>query len=207
MRRNYLTMTLAALVLIAGSLAPGATAETQGWRVDGPHTEVNFSVKHFFTPVNGSFEDFDIDLQYDPDHPDKSKVSAKIKVASISTGNERRDNHLRSDDWFSADEHPYITFESTRIRKAANDRLLADGTLTIKGHAQPVTLEIGLLGTRQIPEQMREMLGGAKQVASFEADTWIDRGDYDVGVGSWAGDMVVGKEIGITILLEAHEVG
>jgi len=183
------------------------TAGTQGWRVDEPHTQVSFSVKHFFTPVNGTFDDVEIDLDYDAANPAKSTVTAKIKVASINTGNEKRDNHLRSSDWFAADEHPYITFESKSVKKVGQDRLIADGTLTIKGQAKPVKLEIQLLGTREIPPQMQEMLGGAQQVVSFEAGTSVDRGDFEVGVGSWAGNMVVGKEITITILLEAHQVG
>jgi len=207
MRKIYVTPILAALLLVAGTLAGTATANTQAWQVNGPHTEVSFSVNHFFTPVNGSFSDFEIDFDYDPDHPAKSTVSARIKVASINTGNERRDTHLRSDDWFSADKYPFITFESQSVKKVGKDRLIANGTLTIKGQSKPVTLEIGLLGTRQIPEQMQEMLGGAKQVASFQAGTSIDRGDFEVGVGSWAGNMVVGDDIGITILLEAHQVG
>ena len=159
MRKHYFTAALAVLLLVAGAIAATATAETQSWRVDGAHTEVNFSVKHFFTPVSGSFADFDVHLDYDPNNPAKSSFSAKIRVASINTGNERRDNHLRSADWFSADEYPYITFESHSVKKVGKDRLIADGTLTIKGQAKPVRLEIGLLGTRQIPEPMQEMLG------------------------------------------------
>ncbi len=207
MRKSFFTATLAALILVTGAITTTATTAPPAWRVDDPHTQVSFSVKHFFTPVDGTFDDFEIDLDYDADHPARSTVTARIKVASINTGNERRDNHLRSDDWFSADEYPYITFESHSIRKAGKDRLIADGTLTIKGQSQPVKLEIGLLGTRQIPEPMQEMLGGAVQVASFQAHTVIDRGDFEIGVGSWAGNMVVGDEITITLLVEAHQAG
>ena len=69
---------------------------------------------------------------------------------------------------------------------------------------QKVDLTITHLGTKQIPEQMQQMLGGSKEVASFEASTSIDRNDYEVGVGNWAATMVVGDKIDITILLEAH---
>ena len=207
MKQKLQTPIIGAMILAVLTLIAPASVSADDWSVDEAHTEVNFSVSHFFTPVNGKFDDFEIELNYDADNPAKSTVSVKIPVASINTGNERRDNHLRSDDWFSADAHPYITFESKSVRKAGSDRLIAKGLLTIKGKAQPVELEIALLGTRQIPEQMQQMLQGARQVASFEADTSVDRAAFEVGVGTWATDMVVGKEINIKILLEAHQKG
>ena len=97
--RWYLAGALA-MALIA-SLAPNAAAEGRsGWSADTAHTEINFSVKHFFTPVTGSFEDYEIELDYDAENPENSTVEARIKVASVNTGNEKRDNHLRSTDWF-----------------------------------------------------------------------------------------------------------
>lgn len=183
-------------------LALPAGAET--WSVDPNHTEVNFAVDHFFTPVRGSFEDFEIDLAYDPEHPENSRVSAKIAVASVDTGNQKRDDHLRSADWFEAEKHPYMTFESTEVRRVAGGRLVADGILTIKGREHRTLLPINLLGTKEIPPKMQEMLGGSKEVASFEAATTVDRGDFGVGVGSWAATAVVGGEVDVEIVLEAH---
>ncbi len=184
-------------------LAPAAThAET--WVADSPHTEINFSVKHFFTPVTGNFGDFEIDLNYDAENPENSSVEARIDVASVNTGNERRDNHLRSADWFEAEKYPNMTFKSSSVRANGDNQLIARGTLTIKGESREVELPITLLGAQEIPEQMQEMLGGTKEVASFRATISIDRGDFGVGVGSWAATMVVGGEISIEILLEAH---
>jgi polyisoprenoid-binding protein YceI len=193
------------LLLAAGvTLALPATAPAATWSVDQAHTEVNFSVKHFFTPVNGSFDKWDIELQYDPEHPEKSTVTATIDIASVNTGNEKRDNHLRSGDWFEVESHPSMTFKSSKVEKVGDNKLIAHGTLNIKGHKQKVDLTISHLGTKQIPEQMQQMLGGSKEVASFEACTSIDRNDFEVGVGNWAATMVVGDKIDITILLEAH---
>ncbi len=184
-------------------LAPAAThAET--WVADSPHTEINFSVKHFFTPVTGNFGDFEIDLNYDAENPKNSSVEVRIDVASVNTGNEKRDNHLRSADWFEADKYPNMTFKSSSVRANGDNQLTARGTLTIKGESREVELPITLLGAQMIPEQMQEMLGGTKEVASFRATTSINRGDFGVGVGSWAATMVVGGEISIEILLEAH---
>jgi len=195
-----LALTLAAAI----SLATGAPSAAATWSVDSAHTEVNFSVKHFFTPVTGSFQDFEVVLEYDSENPEKSTVEAKIPVASIDTGNEKRDNHLRSADWFEADKYPYITFKSTSVKANGNGQLVARGLLTIKGESHEVDLPITLLGKQDIPEQMQQMLGGTTQVASFKASTAVDRSEYGVGVGSWAATMVVGGDVNIEILLEAH---
>ncbi len=202
---NLLLVGLLAVVALAPN--PTSASALRGdpaWGVDAAHTEVNFSVTHFFTPVTGTFRDFDVTLNYDASYPENSTVEAKIAVASVDTGNERRDDHLRSADWFETDKYPYMTFKSTSVRKISADRLVARGELTIKGHSREVELPITLLGVKQIPEQMQEMLGGSREIASFRAAMSIVRGDYDVGVGSWAANLVVGDDVGIEILLEAH---
>ncbi len=89
---NVLTSSLAAGFLLAAALGTTlgvrpAGAETVTWRADPAHTEVNFSVKHFFTPVTGTFDDFEIDLNYDPENPENSSVEARIHVESVNTGN------------------------------------------------------------------------------------------------------------------------
>jgi polyisoprenoid-binding protein YceI len=201
--RWYLAALLV-VALVASQLTATAAPTTGAWSTDRPHTEINFSVTHFFTPVTGSFEDYEIALDYNAAAPEKSTVEARIKVASVNTGNEKRDNHLRSGDWFEAEKYPYMTFKSTSVRKVGENRLVATGDLTIKGKSQQIELPITLLGNQMIPEQMQQMLGGTKQVASFQASTAIERSDFGVGVGSWAATMVVGGEVSIEILLEAH---
>lgn len=197
---------LAALLAVT-LLAPMglvAAAAQRSWSPDPNHTAINFSVNHFFTPVKGSFQDYEIDLDYDSENPENSTVEARIEVASVDTGNERRDEHLRSGDWFEVDKHPTMTFKSTSVRQVSENQLVASGPLTIKGKSQQIELPIKLLGNQMIPEDMQEMLGGTKEVASFDASTAIDRGDFGVGVGSWAATMVVGGEVHIDIQLEAH---
>jgi polyisoprenoid-binding protein YceI len=189
------------VVVSAASPAPAAAAEP--WSVDPAHSRVSFAVNHFFTPVRGSFDEFDVTLLYDPQNPSASKVTAKIPIASVETANSMRDDHLRSADWFEADKHPYMTFESSSVRAAGDSRLLATGTLAIKGISRQVTIPIQVLGIQDVPAEMQAMIG-AKQVASFKATTSLDRNDYEVGVGSWAGTMVVGKAVDIEILIEAQ---
>jgi polyisoprenoid-binding protein YceI len=206
--RNHLTSAILLAVALIASLVPSVIASTESeivnWSTDGAHTEINFSIKHFFTPVTGSFEDYEIDLDYNAVNPEQSSVEARIKVASVNTGNEKRDNHLRTADWFEADSHPYMTFKSTSVRLAGENQLIVSGPLTIKGQSHEIELPITLLGKQMIPEPMQQMLGGTKEVASFQASTAINRGDFGIGTGNWAATMVVGGEVDIEILLEAH---
>jgi len=178
--------------------------EPMPWNVDAPHTEVNFSVKHFFTPVTGTFSSYDVDLVFDPDAPENSTVTVSIDVASVDTNNERRDNHLRSPDFFDAEKYPQMTFESTSVREVNPNQLLARGNLTIKETTKEIELGINLLGIADLPAEMQEMMGGVAQVASFEASTQVDRRDFEVGVAKWAQTMIVGGDVVISITLEAN---
>lgn len=202
--RNLLALPGVAVVGLMALGEPFADSRPSDWSVDARHTEVNFSVRHFFTPVTGSFGDFEIDLEFDPEYPERSSVLVRIAVASVDTGNEKRDNHLRSADWFDAEKFAYMTFESTSVRRVAEDRFLAKGALTIKDVEQQIELPITLLGVQEIPEQMREMLGGVGRIASFEAKAGLDRRDFGVGIGSWAETAIVGADVDITIVVEAN---
>ncbi len=194
-----------ALTLAAAAAGIAATPlDAPMWEVDADHTTVGFSVKHFFTPVEGQFEDFDIDMSYDADNPAASHVSARIAVASVNTNNERRNEHIKTADFFDAGVHPDITFESTAVREIGDGNLIATGDLTIKGVTRQVEMPITLLGIQDIPAEMQEMLGGAERIASFEATLNIDRGDFGVGTGSWAATLIVGADVDISIAVEAH---
>lgn len=194
-----------ALTLAAAGLTLAAAPTPEDWNVDASHTAVTFSVKHFFTPVEGRFDDYEITVRYDEENPANSSVRARIAVASVDTNNERRDEHLRSADFFEADAHPYITFESTSVRPLGEGSFVATGDLTIKGVTKQVELPVELLGIQEIPPEMQGMLGGSKRVASFEAGTTVDRRDFGVGVGDWAATLVVGGDVEIAIALEANQ--
>jgi polyisoprenoid-binding protein YceI len=212
MKKSLVRPSLALMSFL--SLAIGAAAakaqgpvvrESVPWNVDAPHTEVNFSVKHFFTPVTGTFRSYEVDLSFDAESPENSSVNVTIDVASVDTNNERRDNHLRSEDFFNAEEYPRMTFRSTSVRQVGPDRLLATGDLTIKGTTMEIELPISLLGVKDIPAgPMQDMLGGVTQVASFEAKATLDRREFEVGVANWAQTMIVGGEVEVTIALEAN---
>ena len=209
MKRLLASPMLALAATFTTAAAQGPSEGVQGpelmaWNVDGPHTEINFSVKHFFTPVTGTFHDFEIELMFDADAPENSSVTVSIDVTSIDTKNERRDNHLRSPDFFNAEAYPKMTFESTSVRRVGPDQLLARGNLTIKDTTREIELPITVLGMKDIPTEMSEMLGGISQVAGFEAGTTIDRREFGVGVANWAQTVIVGSDVDISIALEAN---
>lgn len=198
-------LTTPPLLVLTAAITMAATpmATADDWIVDPDHTEVTFSVNHFFTPVTGKFSNFDVELDYDPANPEASSVEVTIDVASVDTDNDKRDAHLMSEDFFEAETHPQITFKSTSVTADAQGNLVASGPLTIKGISQEIELPIRLLGVKDIPAEMRDMLGGAEKIASFAASAEVDRRDFGVGVGSWAATLVVGGDVGINISLEA----
>jgi polyisoprenoid-binding protein YceI len=209
--RKILSLPALGLVSMLTMAATNGTPEGESplpepltWNVDASHTEVNFSVKHFFTPVTGTFKSYDIELSFDPAAPENSSVVVTIDVASVDTKNERRDNHLRSADFFDAENHPQMTFRSTSVRNAGADQLIARGDLTIKGITKEIELPITILGIKDLPQEMQEMLGGVNQVAGFQAQTTLDRREFEVGVANWAQTVIVGGEVEVTIALEAN---
>jgi len=193
----------AALALATLTIAAGPAPVE--WNIGKPHTGISFIVNHFFTPVSGQFDDYNIDLVYDRENPENSTVRVRIAVASVNTGNDERNVHLQSEDFFEAETYPYITFVSESVRAVAGDQLIVRGPLKIKGQVMDVELPITILGIQDIPAgDMREMLGGVEQIASFRTSLEIDRGDFGVGTGSWAATMVVGSNVDIGIAVEAN---
>lgn len=184
-------------------MPPAVKAPTR-WTVDPTHSAVTFSVKHFFTPVKGQFDAFEVELHYDREAPENSTVRARIPVASLNTGNERRDAHLASADFFESDTHPYITFESKSVTKVGDGDVLVRGPLVIKGQVRDVELPVKVLGVAELAPEMRAAFGGIEQVASFEAHLTLDRRDFGVGVGSWTATAVVGSNVEIMIAVEAN---
>jgi polyisoprenoid-binding protein YceI len=116
---------------------------TSTWNIDPTHSIAEFSVKHLvITTVKGRFRDFAGVIHIDEAQPENSTVHAKIAVATIDTSLERRENHLRSDDFFNAEKFPYITFRSRRVERVDVKRFTLTGELTIRD----VTREVELAG-------------------------------------------------------------
>ncbi len=218
MRHVFGVAPLVAVVALGVGTGPGADGSVRldsaaatvgiqhldGWTVDKVHSAVNFTVRHFFTPVRGSFEEFEIALLFNEVNPGASSVTVSVPVASVDTKNEKRDNHLRSDDFLGAETFPRMKFQSTAVRQAGEGALVVEGDLTIKDVTKKVSLDVRLLGVQEIPAEMQESFGGTKKVASFEGTTRIDRRDFGVGTGRWVETTIVGADVEIQILIEAH---
>jgi polyisoprenoid-binding protein YceI len=169
---------------------------SKAWEIDTAHSDINFSITHFFTPVNGAFNSYDADIRFDPNDLQNSSINVNIDVASVDTKNERRDNHLQSEDFFNAEKFPNISFESSSIRKNGDNSFVAEGKLTIKDVTTDFSLPFNLLGVMDHPMQENT------QVAGITAESKLNRTDYGVGVGDWAATMVVGDEVSIRLNLE-----
>lgn len=200
---RFVTAVAASLTL-AGASAPG-TAALAPWSVDPSHTRVGFSVRHFFTPIDGQFDTFTLTLDWDRSTPSRSRVEAHIDVASVNTNNAKRDAHLRSPDFFDAATHASIDFKSTSVRALDAERFVATGELRIKGVARTVDVPVRLLGVKEIPAEMQGMMGGVKRIASFEGTLVLDRRHFGVGTGSWGETAIVGADVEVRFQVEASE--
>jgi len=166
------------------------------WAIDPAHSHVGFSVRHMMiSTVKGRFGDVAGTVVLDQDLTAAS-VEATIGVTSIDTREPQRDGHLRSGDFFDADQFPTITFNSRRVTIAAPDKLTVTGDLTIKGVTREVVLEVIEEGRGKDP------WGGER--AGFTAHTAINRRDFGLTYNQVleTGGVLVGEEIKITLDVE-----
>ena len=194
-QRRSSSSTLARWILpaLVWALAHEAGAET--YVVDLSHSSVDFSIRHLVSRTTGHFNEFSGTVTYDPAAPEASAFSGVIEAKSIDTGNERRDNHLRSADFFEVDKYPRIEFASTSVKKGKEDLLEVTGTLSLHGVTKPVTFPVEVLGVGVHPMN-------GKAVAGFAAELTVKRSDY--GVDNWTDAAgVLGDEVKITVLIEA----
>jgi polyisoprenoid-binding protein YceI len=168
------------------------------WKVDPAHSSVGFKIRHMMiATVRGHFGEFEGTLEAAEDDPANSRAHGSVKVASISTGDETRDAHLKSPDFFDAERYPEITFESTRVRHVAGGTYRVAGDLTIKGVTREVELEATVDGTAVDP-------WGVERVGVSVRGT-INRSDFGL---TWqqklaAGGLLVGEEVGILVDISA----
>lgn len=180
------------VALSAGNLQ----AQPIDWKLDKAHSNVTFAVTHMvISEVTGTFRDYEISVRTSQDDFSDASIQAVINVASIDTDNERRDGHLKSDDFFSAEKFPEIRFTSKSIEKIDEKNYKIHGDLTIRDITKPVTFDAVFNG--------RLKMGKAERVG-WKATLTIDRFDFGL---QWdrtieAGGLVVGKEVKITVNLE-----
>lgn len=163
------------------------------WQLDPYHTQVEFSAKHLgMMTVRGHFTEVTASGTINPLNPEASTVEVTIQAVSIRTNNETRDNDLRSSNFLESDKYPTITFKSTSIEPAGQDRYTMTGDLTIKGNTQPATLNVVRYGEFNDP-----MMGHR---IAYSAEGKINRKDYGLTFNMLLdGKWVVGEEVQIQI--------
>ena len=191
-----------AAVLALMSFASAASAAPLTFDIDKVHSQVGFSIRHFFSKVPGQFKDFSGTIVMDPTRPAASSVDVTIQAASIFTDNERRDGHLRSPDFFAADSFPTLTFKSTKVAPAGKDEYKVTGDLTMRGVTKSVVLDVEFLGMGQVAIGGQSM--GTK--AGFEATTSVNRHDFGINWNKTLdqGGVMLGEDVAISLHIEAN---
>ena len=167
------------------------------WAVDSAHSNMQFSVTHLvISHVNGSFEAYDGVIKNEGDDLTSAHVEFSIDPSSINTGNEQRDNHLKSDDFFNAEKYPHIKFESSSIEEVSENTYEIKGDLTIRDITRPTTFKARVGGVA--------VDGYGNTKLGMRVNTTINRFDYGL---KWnqlteAGGVTVGKDVEINANLQ-----
>ncbi|MGA2382943.1 MAG: YceI family protein [Gemmatimonadales bacterium] len=174
-----------------------SNAELPVWAPDLVHSSIGFTVRHLVvSKVRGKFGRWTGSILMDEHDLANTQVDVSIETASVDTGVEQRDNHLRSADFFDVEKYPKMAFTSTRVEKGKDGELRLHGTLTLHGVTRPVVLDVEYAGTQKDP------WGGMR--AGFSARTSLDRKDFGL---TWnqlleAGGVAVGDKVEIDIEIE-----
>ena len=187
------------ILLLAAFAAIGFASAQTDWKLDKVHSSITFTVKHMvISNVTGSFKDFAITMKSAKDDFSDATVQSTIKVASLSTDNNMRDNHLKSDDFFNAEKYPEINFKSTSFEKLSDTKYKITGDLTIRDVTKNVTFDAVLNGTLKTNRGV---------LSAWKATTSINRFDYNL---KWnktieTGGLIVGQDVTITLNLELNK--
>lgn len=178
-------------------LAWAAVALGQEWTVDTIHSGIRFGVKHVFSTVWGEFSDFEGKILFDPDNLDQSAFDFTIKVNSINTFNEKRDIHLRSDDFFAAATYPTMGFRSSEIHHRGGSHYTVIGTMRIKETRRRMEIPFTYHGTVLSPFNNKDLLTG------FDSEFTLNRLEFGVGTGKFFNQRMVGDKVRVLISVEA----
>ena len=188
--------SLLAPVVVLAALTFSVPAFATSWLIDTNHSSVGFSIRHFFAKVPGNFDKFSGTIEFDPANPTAASVKVDIDPASINTKTQKRDDHLRSADFFDVAKFPAMSFESTKVTKGEGNALEMQGNLTMHGVTKPVTLKVNFLGAGPA-------FGG--QRAGFEATTTIDRKEWGINWNKTLDNgTMLGDDVAINIGIEAY---
>jgi polyisoprenoid-binding protein YceI len=185
------TIVTAVLLLTVAAAAQAAT-----YKIDPSHSAVSFKVRHLMiSTVRGSFDEFSGSFTYIKDNPAPWQVAAEIQTASVNTNDSKRDDHLRTADFFDVEKHPTMTFRSTKVT-GQGERFKLHGDLTLLGVTKPVVLDLEITGETVDP-------WGNHRVG-FSATGKLDRKEWGM---TWSraldtGGVMVGDEVGIELEIQ-----
>ncbi|MCK9338183.1 MAG: YceI family protein [Arcobacteraceae bacterium] len=185
-------------ILLAGLVAVGLNVSAEELMIDSAHSEVAFSVKHLMiTNVKGEFTDYDGDIVYDMKNKAFSAFDATIKAKSIDTGIEKRDEHLRSADFFEVEKYPDIRFVMSSYEKQSDTSGVLKGDITIRGISKPVDLKATINGV------IKDMAGKTK--IGFSLDGQINRKDFGLNWNKALefGGVTVGDDVKLMVEIQA----
>ena len=193
---------IVATILLLGISVAGQTDTAREYRIDNNHSTVGFSVPimNGLSKVKGKFTDFTVTLKNDEKDITRSSVSVAIKAASIDTGIEARDKHLRTADFFDVEKYPEITFQSKRIEKKGKT-FIAFGTFTMHGVSKEIALPFAVTGVSKDPAAKKMNVG-------YSARLTLNRQDYGMNwkhksVPNFVGDNV---DVEINLITRAIDI-
>jgi polyisoprenoid-binding protein YceI len=194
-RRGMASMAITEERVVNGISVPPAGR----WEFDRAHTSFSFVARHMLSKVRGNFTDYEGSIEIG-ERPEDSKIVVELATASVTTGNDMRDGHLNSGDFFLTEKYPIVRFESTGIRVGEGNRFEIDGNLTIKDITNPVTFQAEFLGWGPGLHDTT--------MAAFSAKTTVERADWDLtwNVPVETGGFLVGKKVDLEIDAEILKV-
>lgn len=161
-------------LLLIAFLSTTTFAQTT-WKADPAHTQVSFGITHLgIAEIEGNFREFEGSITASKEDFSDARYNMIIQVPSIDTGVEMRDDHLRSSDFFDAEQHPQMTFRSNTSKKVGDGKYKVTGNLTFNGVTKPVTLDVTHRGTIENP-QSGDIISG------FAISGEVKRSDYKLG--------------------------
>ncbi len=191
MKRIFLSLVLVSVFIFNPSV------QAAEWSFDKAHTNIGFSITHLvISDVTGRFSEFDGSVTSSNDDFSGAQIDIVIKTASVFTNNEKRDNHLRSADFFDVEKNPEMTFKSSAFEKVGDNKYKISGKLTLNGVTKDVELDATFKGI------IKDPWGGTR--AGFKATTTLKRYDYNLTYNSAleTGGFLIGKTVDIEINIE-----
>jgi polyisoprenoid-binding protein YceI len=203
MRRFTSPLSVPALLVVLLVALPATTRPLQAggdhWPLDHAHSRVTFSVtKWGFAEVEGRFRDFSGAIAYNPVRPEFSHVDWTVRVASVDTGETKRDQSLLASDYFDATRYPEIRFTSESVRKAGASLLDVDGRLTLRGVTRPLTIRVAYAGRTTVPQE--------GTFDRFTTTFTVNRYDFGIRGGSLLGP-AISPDVKITLTAVSRQPG